>query len=97
MDRERALQLIYDTFDEVNRQLPAARRLDRNPATVIVGAGGVLDSLGVVTFVLAIEEKSADALGHSVQLLKPEWLTIDDGPLHTVERLAAHLTTLGPS
>ena len=96
MDRERALALIYETIDVVNQQLPATQRLARDPATVVVGAGGSLDSLGIVNFVLALEEKSEDALGSSVQLLKPEWLA-PDGPFHTVDRLATLLTTLLPS
>jgi hypothetical protein len=93
MDRQRALELIYETIDLVNQQLPPTQRLARAPATVIVGAGGSLDSLGIVTFVLALEEKSADSLGRSIQLLKPEWLA-DGGPFTTVDRLATHLTTL---
>lgn len=97
MDRERALKLIYETIDSVNQQLPAARRLARDPATVIVGAGGSLDSLGIVNFVLALEEKSGDALGRPVQLLKPEWLAAEGGPFHTIDRLAMHLMTLEPS
>lgn len=97
MDRERALELIYEAIDVVNHQLPAARRLARDPATVIVGAGGSLDSLGIVSFMLALEETSGDALGRPVQLLKPEWLTPDDSPFRTVDQLATHLTTLRPS
>jgi len=93
MDRERALELIYETIELVNQQLPPTQRLAPDPATVIVGAGGSLDSLGILTFVLALEEKSGDALGRAVQLVRPEWL-VDDGPFHTVDRVAAHLTTL---
>jgi acyl carrier protein len=97
MDRERALELIYEAIDVVNQQLPATQRLPRDPATVIVGTGGSLDSLGIVNFLLALEEKTGDALGRSVQLLMPEWLGADDGPFQTVERLATHLTMLRPT
>ena len=74
MDRERALDLIYETIDIVNQQLPAARRLARSPETVIVGPGGSLDSLGIVTFVLALEEKAGDALNGLCNSSIPEWL-----------------------
>jgi hypothetical protein len=94
MDRERALTLIYGAIDAVNQQLPAARRLARDPGTVIVGAGGALDSLGIVTFALALEEESANALGRPLTLFKPEWLSDDRGPFHSVDRLATFLTTL---
>lgn len=91
MDRERALELIYATIDVVNQQLPPAQRLARRPATVIVGAGGSLDSLGIVTFVVALEEQASDTVGRSVQLLNPDLLSSDDTPFHTVDTLATHL------
>lgn len=91
MDRERALELIYATIDVVNQQLPAAKRLARGPATVIVGAGGSLDSLGIINFVLALEEHATDTVGRSVQLLNPDLLAADDTPFRTVDTLATHL------
>lgn len=95
MDRERALALIYDTIDRVNPQLPPAQRLARGPSTVIVGPGGVLDSLGIVNFVLALEERAADALGRSVPLLDTDRIADATGPFRTVGSLADHLTALG--
>lgn len=94
MDRERALELIYRAIEIVNQQLPAAKRLARSPATVIVGAGGSLDSLGLVNFVLELEERTGEALGRPVQLLNPDLLAADDGPFHTVDSLTRHLTAL---
>lgn len=94
MERERALALIYDTVDTINRQLPPPRRLARSPRTVIVGAGGSLDSLGIVNFVLALEERTADALGREVPLLDPDRLAAEDGPFRTIDTLADHLAAL---
>ena len=94
MDRERALALIYEAIDIVNQQLPATKRLAHSPATIIVGAGGALDSLGIVNFVLALEEKAGDALRRPVQLLDSEWLAADAGPFRTVDSLTTHLMAL---
>jgi hypothetical protein len=94
MDREQALALIYESIDRINEQLPPASRLARQPSTVIVGHGGSLDSLGIVTFVLALEEKSAGALGRPVQLFDPDSLAEAGSPFQTVDRLASHLMTL---
>src|SRR4029079_11772753 len=63
MDRHLVLEQIYAALDAVNSQLPPSRRLSRTPETVIVGPGGALDSLGLVNFVLAVEEKMGDAIG----------------------------------
>lgn len=94
MDRERALELIYDTIDLVNQQLPPAKRLARSPTTIIVGTGGSLDSLGIVSFVVALEEKAGDATGRPLQLLDPELISADDGPFHSVDSLSKHLTAV---
>lgn len=89
MAYDRAIALVYDAIDVVNHQLPPARRLRKAPETVIVGVGGALDSLGVVTFVLALEEKTADA-GTAVTLLHEEML-VEDSPLRTVESVSRYL------
>jgi D-alanine--poly(phosphoribitol) ligase subunit 2 len=94
MDRQQALALIYESIDRINEQLPPGGRLARQPSTVIVGQGGSLDSLGIVTFVLALEEKSAGTLGYPVQLFDPDSMAQENSPFHTVDRLASHLTTL---
>jgi len=94
MDRERALALIYRTVDIVNQQLPADRRLARRPDTVIVGAGGALDSLGIVNFIVALEEHVRDAQGRSVDLLDFDLIAAERSPFHTIDTLTAHLMAL---
>ena len=94
MDRERAVALIYEAIDIVNQQLPIAKRLAHSQATVIVGAGGALDSLGIVNFVLAIEEKVGEALRRPVQLFDPDWLADAGSPIGTVGSLTTYLMTL---
>jgi len=86
MDREQARQIVYDTIDIVNQQLPAARRLQKSPTTVIIGPGGALDSLGVVTFVITLEDKVGEAVGASVKLLDQNMLG-EGSPLQTVGAL----------
>jgi hypothetical protein len=97
MDRNLVLEQIYAALDVVNSQLPPSRRLSRNPHTVIVGAGGALDSLGIINFVLAVEEKVGDAIGRPVPLLDPDLLGAEQGPFQTVETLATHVLALTSS
>jgi hypothetical protein len=97
MDRNLVLEQIYAALDAVNSQLPPSRRLSRTPDTVIVGPGGALDSLGLVNFVLAVEEKVGDAIGRPVTLLDPELLAAEHGPFRTVDTLATHVLALAPS
>jgi hypothetical protein len=93
MRYEQALQLVYDAIDAVNPQLPQARRLAKSPATIIVGPSGSLDSLGIVNFLIALEERT-DALGTPVQLLDDTAFIDASGPFRSVDSLAHHLVTL---
>jgi hypothetical protein len=94
MRYEQALQLVYDAIDAVNPQLPQARRLAKSPATIIVGPSGSLDSLGIVNFLIALEERTGDALGTPVQLLDDTAFIDASGPFRSVGSLAHHLVTL---
>ena len=94
MDRQQALRLVFETIDAVNPQLAPARRLAKAADTVIVGPGGSLDSLGIVTFVVALEERVGDELSRSVQLLDETALSDPGGPFHTVGSLADYVSAL---
>jgi len=91
MGHDQALQVIYDAIDVVNRQLPQSRRLTKSPATVIVGPSGTLDSLGIVNFVLAVEESAGEVAGAPVRLLDEGAMLDENGPFRDVNTLAAFL------
>jgi len=73
--------------------LPAARRLRKGPDTVIVGVAGSLDSLGIVNFIVTLEEKAGELLGIPVQLLDDTMLVETESPFRTVETLTSFLET----
>ena len=50
-----ALAAIYGGIDGINKQLPAAKRLTKDPAALISAAD--LDSLNMINFLLAVEER----------------------------------------
>jgi len=91
MHYEQALQVIYAAIDVVNRQLPDGRRLPKSADTIIVGAGGRLDSLGLINLVLAIEERASDVAGAPVQLLDEGAMIDENGPFRDVKSLARRL------
>jgi hypothetical protein len=94
MDRDEALRLVYDAIDVVNRQLPSSRRLAKSPETIIVGPSGSLDSLGVINFVITLEERASRVLNSPVDLLDSTALVEEHSPLRTVDTLTRFLETL---
>jgi acyl carrier protein len=93
MEREQALRIVYETIDVVNQQLPAPRRLRKGPDTVIIGVAGSLDSLGIVNFIVTLEEKAGELLGTPIQLLDDTMLVETDSPFRTVATLTSYLET----
>jgi hypothetical protein len=94
MQREQALQVVYDAIDILNRQLPQSRRLTKSPDTIIVGPSGTLDSLGIVNFVLAVEERAGEVAGAPVRLLDEGAMLDANGPFRNVQTLAAFLESV---
>jgi acyl carrier protein len=78
------LQSIYETVEEVNRQLPDEQQLQKSPNTIIVGHGGVLDSLGVINFLVALEDTFSRETGSAITLLDEEIISEPDGLLKTI-------------
>jgi len=66
--KEELIDIIYQSLDEVNEQLPHEEQIQKSPdATLIAGVGG-LDSLGFVNFLALVEEKCAEKYGISLSL-----------------------------
>jgi acyl carrier protein len=81
-----ALDAIYQTIDEVNRQLPRASALAKSPGTVLTGEGGALDSLGLITLLVGIEE-ALQSKGFQLAVLDEDALAEAGGPYRTVGSL----------
>mgnify|MGYP001549966675 CR=1 FL=1 len=83
--------LIFSTIDEVNGQLPPEGKLAKSADTVIVGEEGVLDSLGVINFLVSLEEKVAAATGQPVALLRDDIMEEGNTVLHTVASINRYI------
>lgn len=78
---------------ELNRRQPGAGiTVDEN--TVLVGPEAVLDSLGLVTFAVSLEQRLADATGGNLIVADEQEMTRRNSPFRTVGTLAQHLSAL---
>jgi hypothetical protein len=82
-------------MDQINAQRKRGERIDATPATVLVGAGAVLDSLLLLHFLVAAEERLAADHALHVSLVD---LLAEAGegtsPLQTIATLAEHLASI---
>lgn len=84
-------QLVLNVLRRMNEDLPASERLPERPDTVLMGEGGLLDSLGIANFIVAIEEGVEQEFGRAVALSDQDLSTLFEEPSVTVAGFAAHV------
>jgi len=82
-------EAVYACIDQVNRMLPHEARLAKDPSTVLVGEGGVLDSLALINLLVNLEEALRSRLGLECAVLDEALLSDLEGPYRSVGQLAA--------
>lgn len=82
------ISTIYLAIDEINKQLPTHAHLSKESTTILLGDGGILDSLGLINLIVCIEEKIVCSIGRQVILLDEESLVNPEGPYRSVGSLA---------
>ena len=82
--------IIYQVFDNLMEQ-STELELEKQQRTPLVGDGSALDSLGLVNFLVALEQKLQDIVGSSFQIADQDLLIGEEQPLRSVETLSAYL------
>lgn len=83
-DPEKIRALILSALDEVNQQLPPASQFKPSADTVLFGLGGVLDSLGLVNLIVAVEQKIEEEFGLALTLADERAMAQRHSPFRTV-------------
>jgi len=85
---------FFAALDEVNRLLPAERKVGKSLDVALLGADSDLDSLGLVNLVVALEQKIDDAFGVSVALVSPESMSRKESPFRNGGALVEYAAEL---
>jgi acyl carrier protein len=92
--RERVLSAMRRAIDEFNTSLPTDRHIDAESRAPLLGAGGKLDSLGLVNLVIAIETELADEFGQRLALADERAMSRRHSPFRTLDTLADYIVEL---
>lgn len=85
--KEGIIQAIFKAIDEVNRQLPKERRIEKSTDTVLFGQLGKLDSLGLVTLIMAVEQKIEKKFRIKITLANENAMSQENSPFRTIGTL----------
>lgn len=87
------LSIIYECVKNINNDLPDDLKLPLQPNSVLIGEGGVYDSLSIINLLIAIED-SLKTSGEEVILLDDDLVTDAEGPYSTLFKLSEYIESL---
>ncbi len=91
---EKIIACLYDAIDEINRQRPDEAPLEKSPETPLFGSSSDLDSLGLVNFIVAAEQKVEEEFGTPIVLADDRALSREPSPFSSVGALAEYIDEL---
>ena len=89
-----ALNLIFDTIDEMNLELDSSDQIEKNEDTVIFGIDSALDSIGLVNFITIIEQKIEEETGKFITIADERAMSMENSPFRTVGTLKEYIELL---
>lgn len=92
--KDRIVECIYAAVDEVNLDREDEPPLEKAPETPIYGEASTLDSLGLINFVVAVEENVEGAFGVPVVLGDDSALGRKPSPFDSISELALYVEEL---
>ena len=92
--KKKILNTILQAVKEVNEQFPEDKQLEQSAKTVIFGKGGQLDSLGLVTLLVIIEQKIEDVFDVSITIADERAMSQKRSPFRTIGALADYIDAL---
>ena len=85
---------VMAAIDEVNEQLPENGQIERSSDALLFGQDGVLDSLGLVNLIVAVEQEVEDSLDESVTLADEKAVSQRNSPFKSVQSLVDYIESL---
>lgn len=89
--KERILTVLAKVVHELNEQLKDKIAAERGQAAPLYGEKGVLDSLGLVTLIVAVEQAIEEELGVTITLTDEKALSQRNSPFRTIGTLVEYI------
>jgi len=93
-DPENIVAAIYRAVDWINGELPPDRQLIKARETRLLGSQSVLDSMHLVSLIVAIEREVEDIFAVVVTLVDERALSMTASPFRSIQSLADYIGIL---
>ena len=91
MIHKRVTEVVYAAIDEINRQRPVSDQLIKSENTLLTGSDAALDSLGLITFILSVEQKIQEHFHQPISLSDENIIQSNNGPLMSIGSLITYI------
>jgi acyl carrier protein len=88
---------VFGAIDDINELRPGSRRIPKAPDSVLSGDAEALDSLGMVNFVVALEQRLDGVFPGPISLLDDEQVDLTSEHFRTVGAVVDYLERLHAS
>ena len=92
--KQEVVEAVFRALDEVNQMRPQDNKITKSLDTVLLGSSGVLDSLGLVNFIVEAEQQVEDKFGVAVNLADQRDLGSDQNSIHSIGELVDYIASL---
>lgn len=94
-DMDRIYAAIARAARDANRRLPAEKRIDETTDAILMGDSARLDSLGLITLLVAVEQEIENEFRIQINLIDDaDELAEKNGAFRTVSALAKQVSAL---
>ena len=94
LKNERVEKIVFDVIDETNEELSDSEKIGTSVDTILFGENGALDSIGLVNFIVEVEQKIGEVFGTSVLIADEKAVSQKNSPFRTIGTLVDYLTLL---
>jgi acyl carrier protein len=94
MNRPQVISMIATTIGDFSVSVPGEFVKTIDEETILFGADGLLDSLGLVSVVLDIEQQVNDIMETSISVADDRAMSQERNPFRTAGSLADYILTL---
>lgn len=94
VQRQRILEIVYASIETINELMVNDAKLELKEETRLFGRKSELDSLGLVTLIVDIEQRLADKLGVEVSLTDEKAMLQARSPFRDVRSLVDYICSL---
>ncbi len=92
VDKEQVMRILFSVIDLINKQMGKDKQLEKSPGTFLTGEKSKLDSLGLINFILAVEQMIELHFQITLVLTEDEdQIFSPDGPFKTIGALGEYI------